>query len=100
MNLEIGKQVYRTSRGEPIMVSSRVNKTDTAEDHQHAADITETLDRLFGRDEEIEEITIDRRDPWEVLRAQVVRPITARASEGLPENPLASLTCFGGGSDE
>ena len=100
MNNEIGQTVYRTSRGEPIMVSSRVNSTDTAEDHQHAADITETLDRVFGKDEDTEEVTIDRRDPWEVLRKHLRRPRTARDADGSLPNPRRALTCFGGDDSE
>ena len=100
MKSEIGKQVYRTSRGEPIMVSSRVNKTDTAEDHQHAAEITETLDRVFGKDEDTEEVTIDRRDQWKALRKHLRRPRTARDADGSLPNPRRALTCFGGDGNE
>jgi hypothetical protein len=108
MSNEVGKTVFRTSRGEPISGGVRVAPTaDTADafdlsdifGEAPAEDIADVVTRVFG-EAVVEEITVDRADQLEQLRAHLTRPITARRSEGLPPDPLKTLTCFEGDDNE
>jgi hypothetical protein len=77
---------------EPIEGFRRTESNDTADAFG--------LAEIFGKDEDTEETPISRRDQWKALRAQVVRPVTARMADGSLPNPLKALTCFGGSSDD
>jgi hypothetical protein len=101
VNSEIGKLVYRTSRGEPINGSPRANKTDTADVFGlsdlfgESTDDADTVDGVFQKAEAAQR----RRDAeqLEALRKQLRQPITAGYFSELARGghgPSSAINCF------